>query len=165
MPSRRTLLKTTLGASLALPLFRISVLAAEDWRQAAATSPLIYLTPLKSDGAESQCKAEIWFALHDQALHVVTSASAWRSQAIARGLTGARIWIGDVGQWKKSDGAYRKLLQVETRARVESDPKAQAAVLAVMSEKYADGWDRWGPRFDKGLADGSRVMLRYDPIA
>ncbi len=159
MISRRTLLKTTAAATL-LP---IVARAQQNWRQAADQSPLIYLTPLKSDDAESSCQAEVWFASVESSFYVVSDADAWRSQAIGKGLTKARIWVGDVGTWKDSDGAYRTLPMVEASAGAETDAAVQNRVLEAMGSKYVDEWDSWGPRFRDGLADGSRVMLRYTP--
>lgn len=159
MIARRALLKSAAAATL-LP---VVARAQSDWRQAAAESPLIYLTPLQSSGAESRCQAEIWFASVAGSFYVVTDADAWRSQAIGKGLTKARIWVGDVGMWKDSDGAYKNLPMVDASAGMETDAEVQGQVLEVMGRKYPDGWGTWGPRFRNGLADGSRVMLRYNP--
>lgn len=160
MISRRILLKTTAAATLLPMLGR----AQTSWRQAAEESPLIYLTPLQSNGAESACQAEIWFAAVEGDFYVVTPADAWRSQAIGKGLTRTRIWVGDVGMWKDSDRAYKSLPMLEAEAGQETDAAVQEKVLEAMGGKYSgDGWGRWGPRFRNGLADGSRVMLRYGP--
>jgi hypothetical protein len=135
------------------------------WAEAAEmnTSPLIYVTPIRSNGSESRCQAEVWFAAVGGSMYVVTAADAWRSQAVRRGLTSARVWIGDVGEWHDSDGKYRELPSVEARASVEADATVQARVLAAMGEKYTREWGSWGPRFRNGLSDGSRVMLKYQP--
>lgn len=126
------------------------------------TSKLIYLTPLKSDGGESRCKAEIWFGYHGGDLFVVTPPTAWRAQAVAKGLTRARLWVGEYGVWTQADGAFREGPEYMARATLEAEADTQAAVLAGMAEKYADdGWARWGPRFEAGLANGERVMIRY----
>lgn len=160
MISRRILLKSTAAAALLPMLGR----AQTSWRQAAEESSLIYLTPLQSSGAESSCQAEIWFASVEGNFYVVTEADAWRSQAIGKGLTRTRIWVGDVGMWKDSDGAYKSLPVLEASAAQETDTAVQEKVLEAMGGKYSgDGWDRWGPRFRTGLAEGSRVMLRYSP--
>lgn len=160
MISRRILLKSTAAAALLPMLGR----AQTSWRQAAEESSLIYLTPLQSSGAESSCQAEIWFAAVEGDFYVVTEADAWRSQAIGKGLTRTRIWVGDVGMWKDSDGAYKSLPMLEASAAQETDTAVQEKVLEAMGGKYSgDGWDRWGPRFRTGLAEGSRVMLRYSP--
>lgn len=138
--------------------------AAEAAQEALGSSPLVYITPIKSDGEESRCKAEIWFAYHDAAVFVVTPATAWRAQAIGRGLTSARMWVGDFGVWTRADGAFREAPELMATGAMETNAETRTKVLAVMGEKYAGaGWGNWGPRFEKGLADGERVMLRYTP--
>lgn len=163
MTSRRTILA---GISLApaLPL-----LTRAAWASEAAiasdklrTSRLVYLTPIKSNGEESRCKAEIWFAHDAGNVYVVTPPDAWRAQAVRQGLTRARIWVGDFGVWTRSGGAFRDAPEFMATAAIETDAAVHASILEVMGGKYADsGWSRWGPRFEKGLADGSRVMIRY----
>lgn len=164
MISRRTLLKTS-AAAAALPLLPAIGRAGSSWRDAAEASPLIYLTPIQSNGAESRCQAEIWFASVDGAMYVVTAAEAWRAEAVRQGLSGARIWVGDVGPWRGADGRYKALPAVEARASLEADAAVHSRVLAAMGAKYSAEWDTWGPRFRNGLADGTRVMLKYEPTA
>ena len=165
--------RTVLGGAATLPFV---VLAPRGWAQPAASgeardaalrsSQLVYLTPIKSDGEESRCKAEIWFAHHDGAVFVVTPAEAWRAQAIGRGLTRARLWVGEFGVWTRADDAFRAAPEFMATGSIEGDAEIRAKVLAAMGEKYAGaGWGNWGPRFEQGLADGKRVMLRYTPDA
>ncbi len=143
--------------------FRVSKAAEE----ALATSMLIYVSPLKSGGEESTCHGEVWFCRDGADLLVVTKEELWRSRAVKRGLDRARIWVGDFGVWKESHGAFRKAPSFDARAKhVSSDAAAVERALGAMGAKYAtDGWSTYGPRFEKGLADGSRVLLRYRPIA
>ena len=82
MISRRTLLKSS-AAAAALPLLPAIGQAGSSWRDAAGESPLIYLTPIQSSGAESRCQAEIWFASVGGAMYVVTAAEAWRAEGRA----------------------------------------------------------------------------------
>ena len=161
MITRRTLLGTAVAAAVVSPF----VLGNEALQTAMAESRLIYLTPLQSTGAESRCQAEIWYALHEGAMYVVTQADAWRSEAIRQGLDRARIWVGDVGNWRRADERYRNLPVVEATASIETDASRREQVLAGMGEKYADEWPTWGPRFRNALADGTRVMLKYQPNA
>jgi hypothetical protein len=143
--------------------FRVSKAA----QAAIEASKLIYITPLKSDGEESSCHAEVWFYADGADLLVVTKPELWRSQAIERGLDRARIWVGDHGVWKSSNGAFRKAPSFLAQAKhISSDAEAVGRTLKAMSAKYADeGWSTYGPRFKEGLADGSRVLLRYRPVA
>jgi len=139
-------------------------------RKATEESPLIYVSPLQSDGSESHCHAEIWFARDSGSkvdeLMVVTPPERWRSQAVKQGLDRARIWVGDHGIWKRSGGKFKSLPSFDARASlVPRDEAAVERVLEAMSTKYATaGWSKWGPRFQEGIADGSRVMIRYRPI-
>jgi hypothetical protein len=143
--------------------FRVSKAA----QSAIETSKLIYITPIKSDGKESACHAEVWFYADGEDLLVVTKPELWRSQAIKRGLDRARIWVGDHGVWKSSDGAFRKSPSFLARAEhISSDAEAVGRTLKAMGTRYAgEGWSTYGPRFKEGLADGSRVLLRYRPVA
>jgi hypothetical protein len=134
---------------------------------AIGKSKLIYITPIKSDGKESSCHAEVWFYADGADLLVVTKEELWRSQAVKRGLDRARIWVGDHGVWKRSNDAFRDSPSFLAQAEhISSDAKAVGRTLKGMGPKYAgEGWGTYGPRFEKGLADGSRVLLRYRPIA
>jgi hypothetical protein len=143
--------------------FRVSKAA----QAAIETSKLIYLTPIKSDGEESSCHAEVWFCADGADLLVVTKRELWRSQAVKRGLDRARIWVGDFGVWQRSHGAFRNAPSFLAQAEhISDDADAAGRALKAMSAKYAnEGWDTYGPIFKQGLADGSRVLLRYRPIA
>lgn len=126
------------------------------------TSQLVYITPIKSNGEESRCKAEIWFSHHDGDVFVVTPSETWRAQAVGKGLTKARLWVGDFGVWTQSDGAFRDAPEFMATASIATEADVHAKVLSAMGEKYAQsGWGRWGQRFKDGLEDGSRVMIRY----
>ena len=150
---RRTFVQTT----LALPvLSALPAIAAEE-------SDLIYLSPVKSDGTLSRCQAEVWYAGDGGNFYVVTAADAWRAKAVGLGLTDTKVWIGDVGQWQRSRGKYLELPSVQARASLVTDAVEHARLLGIFGNKYTAEWGSWGPRFKKGLADGSRVMLRYTP--
>jgi hypothetical protein len=142
--------------------FRVS----DEAQAAIETSKLIYISPIKSDGSESACHAEVWFFKDGADLLVVTKQELWRSQAVKQGLDRARIWVGDFGVWKRSHGAFRKapsfLAQVD---HITEDSAAVERTLKAMSVKYADeGWSTYGPLFKDGLATAKRVLLRYRPV-
>jgi hypothetical protein len=131
--------------------------------QALASSDLIYVTPLRRDGRESTCQSEVWFVAEGRDVYVVTAHDAWRARAVKRGRTRARVWVGDVGVWKRSGGAYRKLPGMEVRGEMVADAAVHQRVLGRYGDKYSLEWLMWGPRFRSGLAEGSRVMLHYAP--
>ena len=131
--------------------------------QAADESALIYLSPFKSNGALSQCQAEVWYVQDDADMCVVTANNAWRARAVRQGLSKTQVWVGDVGQWQSSDGRYKSLPAMNAQASIEGDPIEHARLLQKFGAKYDREWSSWGPRFKKGLADGSRVLLRYQP--
>ena len=126
----------------------------------ADSSQLIYISPLKKDASESTCQAEVWFMRDGDDLYVVTQSDAWRARAVGRGLDVAKVWVGDVGVWSRNP-EYRELPFVLTRASLVDDPALHTSMLEKFGTKYTDEWPVWGPRWAKGLADGSRVMIRY----
>lgn len=133
-------------------------------RAALGTSPLIYVTPLKRDGQESRCHSEVWFAQDGDSALVVTASDRWRAKAIAKGLDRARVWVGDYGVWDPS-AKYKAAPSFEAQASFEKTPAQHDHALALFGSKYTKDWDSWGPRFKNGLADGSRVLVRYRPVA
>lgn len=170
--SRRRFLEGAVALSGALALRPLGVRAAGGFATPAATqsaiakSPLIYVSPLQSDGRESACQAEVWFVPDAGDLLVVTASDRWRARAISQNLDRARIWVGDFGVWKKSGGKFKRAptLLAEASILPKSDPTVERA-LHTFGSKYPDEWDKWGPRFRDGLNDGSRVLIRYRPIA
>lgn len=132
---------------------------ASDPKIALTNSQLIYLSPIKDDGSLSSCQAEVWYVMLGADIYVCTATSSWRARAPTRGVTDTRIWIGDLGYWKRAD--YRSLPAVKAKAAVEKDNVTVEAALQAFGDKYADEWGAWESRFRNGLNDGSRSMLRY----
>lgn len=132
---------------------------------ALAESDTVYLTPLKADGTESRCQAEVWFVVDGPDVCVVTAVGAWRARAVRAGLYRARLWVGDLGVWTRTEGRYRNLPMFEASGEFITGADEQARVLELFGSKYPVSWVLWGPRFRNGLADGSRVMLRYRRVA
>ena len=156
--------QAVLGTSLT-PFVPILGALAESTKEALSTSRLIYLTPIKSDGGESECKGEVWFLYDgDSNVYVVTQYDAWRANAIRQGLTSARSWVGEFGVWTRAGNSYRAAPELMLEGALEEDPEAHTKVLQVMGTKYTDEWGVWGPRFRDGLRDKSRVMLRYQVV-
>lgn len=164
--SRRSFLTTAalLAGALGWPS-RALADAASDAKSAIAKSPLVYISPLKRDGSESRCHGEVWFVPDGDDLLVVTDPERWRAAAVGKGLDRARLWVGDFGVWKSSNGSFRSGPSYVARARLERDRGVHARALEAFGAKYPDEWDKWGPRFRDGLASGGRVLLRYTPAS
>ena len=131
MTTRRTLI-----AGMALAPFAIwTQRALANAATALEASKLVYLTPIKSDGEESRCKAEIWFGYHGGDVYVVTPPDAWRAEAVGQGLTRARLWVGEFGVWTRADGAFREAPELMASASLTTDATLQAEVLEKMGAK------------------------------
>ena len=156
------------GAALLVSGYGYASLAVADASPAVAfldKSDLIYLTPIRSDGAESTCHGEVWFIHYNQEIFVVTKSDAWRTEAIRRGLRRASIWIGEFGVWTRAKDRYRSAPFLRIEGSIEEDTAVHEELLALFGVKYASEWGSWGPRFRKGLANGSRVLLRYQVLS
>lgn len=165
--SRREILIAGAGALLIPGLARALPGALEGAaRTALAASPLIYVSALTRDGAESRCHAEVWFAKDADTALVVTGADRWRAVAIGKGLTRARVWVGDHGVWATGKNEkFRSAPSFLADATIERAPAQHDHALVLLGSKYTKEWGSWGPRFKNGLADASRVLIRYTPVA
>jgi hypothetical protein len=128
---------------------------------ALAASPLVYVSPLRKDGSESTCHGEVWFVAEGGDVLVVTAADRWKAKALAGGRSRARLWVGDFGVWTRADGKWRSAPGFDATASFEKDAAARERALQAFGKKYPAEWDKWGPRFRAGLADGTRVLIRY----
>lgn len=130
-------------------------------------SPFAYISPLRANGRESTCHAELWYAWLDDAVVVTVARDRWKAGALARGLDRARIWVGDHGRWKTWYGgrneAFRSAPNFEARVEQATDPKLVERLLSVYEIKYPDEVADWRDIMRQGSADGSRVVLRYTP--
>jgi hypothetical protein len=133
-------------------------------RDALAASPLVYVSPLKKDGGESTCHGEVWFVQDGKDVVLVTAVDRWKARSVRGGLDRARLWVGDFGVWTRADGKYKAAPTFVAKVSFDADPAARSRVLEAFGKKYPAEWDKWSPRFRDGLADGSRVLLRYVPV-
>lgn len=164
-----------LGASLGLLLWPGAAPAAPRRRaalpdalgEALEKSPFVYVSPLRSDGSESRCHGEVWYAWLDGTVVINTRNGTWKARALAAGLDRARIWVGDYGRWKGTFGgrneAFRQGPDFLARAEASRDAALGERVLEVFGRKYPDEIDDWRERMRRGLADGSRLLIRYRP--
>ncbi len=157
---------------------RAGVLAA-DVRKKLDTSPLVYISPIRSDGSESRCHAEVWYAWLSDAAGSATSASGagslvvtvaakgWKAQSLKRGLNRARLWVGDYGRWKgllSNNETFRAGPSFVARAESVEDLAVLERLLAVYDKKYPAEIGKWRDSMRAGSRDGTRVVIRYTPI-
>lgn len=168
--SRRELLRgaTVLLAASALPFPRAFAVEGHSLPgiavEALEQSPLVYVSPLKSDGTESRCHGEVWF-FHDRGdVVLATGKDTWKARAVAQGLDRARVWVGDFGPVGAAGEKYRAAPTFEASARFDVDRAAFERLMTAFAGKYPDGWGKWEPRFRKGYEDGSRRVVRYAPV-
>jgi hypothetical protein len=167
---RRRFLAASLGLFL-WPLARTkrAVAAALDSasERALATSPLVYVSPLRSDGKESRCHGEVWFAWIDGTVVINTASDRWKARSLRRGLDRARIWVGDFGRVKGLLGASEEFRQgpvFDARAEFVDDTAVLDRLLAQYETKYPNEIAKWRGPMRSGIADGSRVLIRYRPL-
>lgn len=136
-------------------------------RNALASSPLVYVSPLRSDGSESRCHGEVWFAWIDGAVVINTAVDRWKARSLRSGLDRARIWVGDFGRVKGLLGANEKFRQgpvFDVHAEFVADSAVLDRVLAQYESKYPDEIAEWRGPMRTGFEDGSRVLIRYRPL-
>jgi hypothetical protein len=137
---------------------------SEAARTALSESPLVYISPLKTDGTESECHGEVWFVTDGDDVLLCTGALGWRARALEGGMARARLWVGDYGVWKQAGGKFREAPTFDATAVFEAAASKREEALEAFGQKYPDEWSKWGPRFRDGLANESRVLIRYRPV-
>ncbi len=157
-----------LTAPVARAIPRLRLALASDLEEALEKSPYVYVSPLLASGRESTCHGEVWYAWLDGAVFAIVAADGWKAKSLAAGRDRARLWVGDHGTWKTSGGlsrteSFRKAPHLDVRGEGLRDPKMVERVLSVYDVKYPDEIGRWRDRMRNGVADGSRVLIRYVP--
>jgi len=157
-------------AALALPRFAAartpsSSAASTGLGHELAGSEFVYISPFRSDGSESKCHGEVWYGWLDDAVVIVTSKTTWKARALQRGLDQARVWVGNHGRWKTWYGGrneqFRSAPSFRAQAEFTREPELLERLMALYATKYPDEFDDWGPRQRAGIADGSRILIRY----
>ena len=166
--TRRELIQLGVGAAAALawPSRSRAALGA-DVTGLLARSGFVYVSPLKSDGSESSCHAEVWFGWLDDAVVLITASTGWKARALARGLDRAHIWVGDhgrVGRVLGSGDAYRQAPSFEARAAQSKDAALLDRLMAAYRRKYPNEISSWEPRMRAGFASRERILIRYTPV-
>ena len=166
--SRRQLLR---GGAFALGTLALAPRVRADAHELPAAtrrelgkSRFVYISPLHGDGAESRCHGEVWFSFDRGAVLIATAHDAWKASAVRSGRLRARIWVGDFGP---ISGARERLPDApvfDARAAMDTDPEAFERLMQDFGRKYSDEWEKWEPRFRKGYAEGTRLVIRYEPM-
>jgi len=133
--------------------------------EALQASKLVYVSPLKRDGNESQCHGEVWYFWDRDAVVIGTATKGWKCRALRAGNDRARIWVGDFGPYQKAREKVRAAPGFSARAALDPDPATFQRLLASYGVRYPDEWSKWKPRFESSYADGSRSVVRYTPIS
>ena len=133
-------------------------------RSLLASSALVYISPLLSDGRESRCHGEVWFFFDMGDIVISTGRSTWKGQALEGGKDRARIWVGDFGPYRGAKDKVAAAPRFDARAELDTDPATFKRLLDAYARKYPSAWSSWKPRFESGFKNGSRLMIRYQPI-
>jgi hypothetical protein len=165
--TRRELIQLGLGAAAALawPARSRAAGLGADVTALLEKSGFVYVSPLLGSGAESRCHGEVWFGWLDGSVMLITSKESWKARALGRGLSRARIWVGDHGRVGRVLGreAFRAAPSFEARASEEKDAALLDRLMPLYREKYPDEIGSWEPRFRSGVASGERILIRYEP--
>ncbi|HEY2387331.1 MAG TPA: hypothetical protein VGK30_10240 [Candidatus Binatia bacterium] len=120
-------------------------------RDQLGSATYVYISTQRKDGSFGK-PAEIWFMWHDGAVWVGTPPTTWRVKRIKHKRPNAKIAVG------KPDGP-----SFEAVGSIVKDAKIADLLRETYAKKYPDRWPGFAERFKAGLADGSRVLVRYVP--
>ena len=133
-------------APLCVPGTSVPGALAADTVRALETSEFAYISPLRSDGRESTCHGEVWYAWLDGAVLVNTASKTWKARSLAKGLDRARIWVGDYGVWKRAVGRNEKFREgpsFDARVeRVKDDALIASNTSSISITRLASATDR-----------------------
>lgn len=139
-------------ASVGTPAGAAAAMLDATTEHVLAARPYVYIATQRKDGSFGAA-AEIWFMYDRGAVWVASPSTAWRVKRIRAGRPLAQIAVGSRnGPTFTAKGSFVR------------DPAAYALLYATFAKKYPDGWPRYEAKFREGLKDGSRVLMRYDPI-
>jgi hypothetical protein len=138
-------------ASSAVPVPWARALSS-DLEKALRESTYVYIATKRKNGTFGK-PSEIWFMYHDGAVWVASPTTTWRARRIKANRPKARIAVG------KPDGPTFK-----AKGSVVKDTALYDELYRTFARKYPDGWPKYEQQFRKGLADGSRVLIKYTPV-
>jgi general stress protein 26 len=120
-------------------------------QKALDSSKYVYVQSARKDGALGKA-AEIWFMHHNGAVWVSSPVATHRVKRIQTGRTKAKVWIG------KTDGPA-----FNAKGAIVKDPEVNEVLFKTFAKKYSDGWSSHEKSFRDGLANGSRMLIKYEP--
>jgi hypothetical protein len=120
-------------------------------QKALDSSKYVYIQSTRKDGKLSK-PAEIWFMPYNGAVWVASPPGTYRVKRIQAGQTKAKIAIG------KADGS-----SFNAKGSIVKDPEVNKAMFEAYAKKYTNEWKSYEQKFRDGLADGSRVLIKYEP--
>ncbi|MBI3302639.1 MAG: hypothetical protein HYZ72_11290 [Deltaproteobacteria bacterium] len=119
-------------------------------QKALDSSKYVYIQSTRKDGKLGK-PAEIWFMHHNSAVWVASPVTTYRVKRIQAGQTKAKVWIG------KTDGP-----SFNAKGSIVKDPEVNKVMFEVYAKKYGSGWSSLEKKFRDELADGSRVLIKYE---
>jgi len=120
-------------------------------QKALDSSKYVYIQSTRKDGKLSK-PAEIWFMPYKGAVWVASPPATYRVKRIQAGQTKAKIAVG-----KTSGPAFN------AKGSIVKDPEVNKAMFEAYAKKYTNEWKSYEQKFRDGLADGSRVLIKYEP--
>lgn len=129
-----------------------SAALSPELQKALDSSKYVYIQSARKDGALGK-PAEIWFMHHQGAVWVASPVTTYRVKRIKAGRTKAKVSIG------KTDGPA-----FNAKGSIVKDAEVDKVLFEALAKKYPGDWSSYEKRFRDGLADGSRVLIKYEPI-
>ena len=122
-----------------------------DLQKALDSSKYVYVQSARKDGTLGK-PAEIWFMPYNGAVWVASPVTTYRVKRIQAGQTKAKIWIG------KTDGSA-----FNAKGSIVTDPEVPKVMFESYAKKYSSEWSSYEKKFRDDLANGSRVLIKYEP--
>jgi hypothetical protein len=142
-------LAVTLMGLSAVPARSASLTA--ELQKALDSSKYVYIQSSRKDGTLSK-PAEIWFMPYNGAVWVASPVTTYRVKRLQAGQSKAKIWIGKV------DGPA-----FNAKGSIVTDPEVNKVMFETYAKKYSSEWPSYEKKFRDDLANGSRVLIKYEP--
>lgn len=152
-----THVRRVLRWSVAVMLVALAVPAtaralSSEVESALKSSKYVYISTERKDHSYGK-PAEIWYLYDKGAVWVASPPTTWRVKRIKAGRSKAKIAVG------KPDGP-----SFTATGSVSKDTTIHEAMFKTYAEKYGDRWSGYEKQFRDGLTNGSRVLIKYQPV-